>query len=139
MDRARSPVLNQLTDPLRVFDVGLGAGDVAQVMRVQQPALEALLERLEDRLPIHAGGLHPDERHTGFGQPSGELGEPAERGAERPCLLIPPSTAGARNADGRHDVVAMHIETRAPLHHHIHSPAPFARRLTCRPEGTSQG
>jgi hypothetical protein len=95
-------------------------------MCVQQPALDALLERLEDRLPIHAGGLHPGQRHTGFGQPSGELGEPAERGTERSCLLIPPSTAGARNADGRHDVVAMDIETRAALHRHI-------------PEGTFQG
>ena len=52
-----------------------------------------------------------------------------------------PLPASARDvlALGRHDIVAMHIESRASFHHHIHCPAPFRRRLTCRPEGTYQG
>ena len=76
---ADQAVLDQLADPGRVADVGLAAGDVAQVVRVQEPALEPLLERLEHRLPVHAGGLHPDERDAGLRQPGGELGEPCER------------------------------------------------------------
>jgi hypothetical protein len=90
-------------------------------MRVQKPALEPILERLEHRLPIDTGRLHPDERHARLGQPGGELGEPAERRPERSRLLIPPATTTARHADGRHDIVAMHVKPRAPLHHHIHS------------------
>jgi hypothetical protein len=29
----------------------------------------------------------------------------------------------------------MHIETRAPLHHHIHSPAPFETTVDMSPGG----
>jgi acetylornithine deacetylase/succinyl-diaminopimelate desuccinylase-like protein len=53
-------------------------------------------------------------------QPRGELGELGERGPERSRLLIPAATTGARNPDGRHDIVAMHVESRAPLHDHVH-------------------
>ena len=122
-------MLDELADPLRVLDVGLATRDVAQVVRVEQPALEPILERLEHRLPIHAGGLHPDQRHTGLGQPAGELREPGERRLERLRLLVPLATTAARHADGRHDVVAMHVKTRAPLYDHIHSSAPFGRQL----------
>ena len=89
-------------------------------MRVEQPALEPILERLKDGLPVHAGGFHPDERHAELGQPLGEVSEPPKRRAERSRLLIPPATTAARDADGRHDIVAVHVESRAPLHHHIH-------------------
>jgi alkylhydroperoxidase family enzyme len=112
-------VLHELADPLGVLDVGLPPGDVAQVVRVEQPALEPILQRLEHGLPVHAGGLHPDERHPCLGQPRRELSEPRERRAERPGLLVEAATTRARDANGRHDVVAMHIQTRAPLHHHI--------------------
>jgi hypothetical protein len=118
-------MLDELADPLGVLDVGLAARDVAQVVRVEQPAFEALLERLEHGLPVHAGRFHPDERHAELGQPGAEVSEPAERRAERSCLLVPSATSGARDADGRDDVVAVHVETRAPFHHHIHRCAPF--------------
>ena len=132
-------MLHELADPFGVLDVGLAAGDVAHVMRVEQPALEPLFKRLEHGLPVHAGGLHPDERHAGLGQPASELREPGKRRAERPGLLIPATATLARHADSRHDLVAMHVETRASLHDHIHLLLPSRRRLTCRPEGTSQG
>jgi hypothetical protein len=113
-------VLHELADPLGVLHVGLPPGDVAQVVRVEQPALEPILERLECGLPVHAGGFHANERHAELGQPGGEVGEPSKRRAERSRLLIPAATTGARDADGRHDIVAMHVESRAPLHDHIH-------------------
>ena len=122
--RAHQPVLHQLANPLGVLDVGLAPGDVAQVVRVEQPALKAILERLEDRLPIHAGGLHPDERDLELGQPLPERRAAAERRRKRPCLLIPAAATAARNAHGRDHVVAVHVKPRAPLHHHIHASAP---------------
>ena len=129
-------MLHELADPLRVLHIRLATRNVAQVMRVQKPALKPILERLEHGLPVHARGLHPNERHARLGQPRSELREPAERRAERFGLLIPAATTRARNTHGRHDIVAMHIETRAPLHHHIHSPAPFETTVDSRPEGT---
>jgi hypothetical protein len=113
-------VLHELADPFGVFDVGLAAGDVAQLLGVEQPALKPLLERLEDRLSVHAGRLHPDERDRGGGQPFGEVGQPRKRRPERPRLLIRSPATLAGDTDGRHDIVAMHVKTRAPLHHHIH-------------------
>jgi len=82
-----------------------------------------------------ARGLHPDRRHTGVGQPAGKLSEPGERWLERPGLLIEAAATGARHADRRHNLVAMHVETRAPLYDHIHSTAPFGRQLTLSPGG----
>ena len=40
-------MLDELADPLGVLDVGLLAGDVAQVPRVQQPALDVVFEYVE--------------------------------------------------------------------------------------------
>ena len=91
----------------------------AQVLRIQKPALEAILERLKDGLPIHARGLHPDQRHPELRQPRSELREPGERRPERSRLLVPAAATLARDADRRHNIVAMHVESRAP--HYITS------------------
>jgi hypothetical protein len=95
------------------------------VVRVEQPALEAILERPKDGLPAHAGRFHPDKRDAELREPGAERRQPTERRAKRSCLLVPAATSGAWDADGRDDVVAVHVKTRAPLHHHIHRCAPF--------------
>ena len=123
--RAHKPVLHELADPFGVLDVGLSPRDVVQVLRVKQPALKALLERLKHGLPVHAGCFHPDQRHPGLGEPLAEPPEPSERRAKRSRLLIPPATTSARHADRRDHVVAVHVKTRAALHQNIHRSAPF--------------
>ena len=70
--------MDELADPLGVRDVGLAPGDVAQVMRVEQPALEAILERLKDSLPVHAGGLHPDRRDAALTEPRAQRRQPRQ-------------------------------------------------------------
>ena len=118
--RSHQPVRDQLADPLGILDVRLAAGDVAHVLRVQQPALKALLQRLKDGLPVHAGRLHPDEGDREPSQPLAKLRESGHRRAERLRRLHPATTVVARDPHRRHDVVAMHVQTRAPLDHHIH-------------------
>src|SRR3954453_9471714 len=61
--------LPQLTQPLRVGDVGLAAGHVLDVPRVAQRQLEVVLEHVPDRLPVDAGGLHRHMRDAVRGQP----------------------------------------------------------------------
>src|SRR6266542_298538 len=117
--RPHQPMLDQLADPGRVGDVGLAAGHVAQMPRIQQPTLEALLEQIEDRLPVTAGRLHPDQRHPVTRQPVSERHQPARRRLERARLLQPlPTTAG--HAHGRGHAVLMHIEPGTALDETIH-------------------
>jgi hypothetical protein len=113
-------MLHQLADPFRILHVSLAAGNVAHVVRVEKPALKPILERLECRLPIHAGRLHPNQGHARLGQPPSELPQPTERRPERPDLLIKAATTSARDADGRHDIVTMHIKPCTSINHHIH-------------------
>ena len=96
--RAHQSVLDQLADPLRVLDVGLASGDVAQVTRVQQPALELVLEQEVDGAPVDTGRLHPDHRHGEAAQPVGERQEPRGRGRKRVRLSCrrPPAPSGTR-------------------------------------------
>ncbi|MBB6420064.1 hypothetical protein HDC93_005682 [Streptomyces sp. AK010] len=58
--RAHQPALKDPGDPHRVADIGLAAGHVAQMRRVDQPAGEPPLQRGEDGLPVHPGRLHTD-------------------------------------------------------------------------------
>lgn len=67
--------------------------------------------------------FNPDQRHAGLSQPVRELCEPGERRLERLVLLIPAAATLARHADRRHDVVAMHVESRTPLYQRIHGAA----------------
>jgi hypothetical protein len=133
--RPHQSVLHELADPFGVLDVGLSPGDVVQVVRVEQPALKALLERLKYGLPVHAGGLHPDQRHAGLGEPLGERRKPGERGAKGSRLLIPATPSGARDAHRCDHVVAVHVKTRAPLHQNIHRRAPSETTVYVSPGG----
>ncbi len=63
----------QVSDPLRVVDVGLAARYGLQMLRVDQQQLEAFLEQVEYRLPVTAGALHRDVRHAPLRQPLAQL------------------------------------------------------------------
>src|SRR6266542_6498800 len=87
------PVLEQLAAPGRVDHVALAPGHVVQMLSVQEPALEAPPEHVEDGLPVDAGRLHPDERHTEAFQPVGQRLELTDRAAEAARLLLAPAPA----------------------------------------------
>jgi hypothetical protein len=60
--RPHQPVLKQLAEPLGVLDVGLAAGHVLDVLGVNEPELEVVLEQVIDRPPLDARRLHRDVR-----------------------------------------------------------------------------
>ena len=136
--RAHQPVRDQLADPLRVLHIRFPAGDIAKVLSVQEPALEPILQYAEHRLPVHAGRLHPHQRHRERRQPLAQLGQSPDRRAERPRAQLEAAAILARDPDRRHDVVTVHIKTSAPLDHFIH-PLPPSETINSspRPEGAS--
>jgi hypothetical protein len=105
---ADQAVFDQLGDPGRVGHIGLAAGHVTQVGRVQQPALDLVLQQLPDRLPGAPGRLHPDP------------GSPRSWSATRPTAATRRSSP--RTCASRSDV---HHPHQAPRHRW--SPSPCAR------------
>src|SRR5436190_4351819 len=89
------------------------------MLRVQKPALEALLEQVVDRLPVAAGRLHPDQRHPVTPQPIGQRHQPARRRLERARLLQPLATTTG-HPYGRGNRVLVHIQAGAALDEAIH-------------------
>jgi hypothetical protein len=71
--RAHQPVLDQLRDPQRIGDIGLAAGHIMQMLGVDDPHREVVLEDVVDRFPIHPGRFHPDQFHPLHGQPGSKL------------------------------------------------------------------
>src|SRR3954454_7830318 len=80
--RGRSiALLGDLAQPHRVQPVGLGpAGQVLDVMSVDQPRLEPVLQQIERRPPVVARRLHHHPGHPQGGQP---VGQPEQRGGHR--------------------------------------------------------
>ena len=65
----QQPMLQQLGDPHAVMDVRLPPRDLLDMRRIDEQAGEVALERVEHRLPIHAGTLHRHMRHPMGRQP----------------------------------------------------------------------
>jgi hypothetical protein len=97
------------------------------MLGVQEPALEAPLEHVEDGLPVDAGRLHAHQRHPEAVQPVGERLELPDRGAEaaRLLLALAPALALARHPHRGNDAVAVHIKPRAALNDDVHHLPPF--------------
>jgi hypothetical protein len=99
------------------------------VLRIEQPALDAVLERVEHRLPVHARRFHPDECYAEFFEPITELDQVARDRGERLRLLA--ATLAIRNANRRNDRFAVYVESGAPLDNLIPWDALFESR--CAP------
>jgi hypothetical protein len=70
-------VLQQLSQPGRVADIGLAAGEDLDVAGVDQQQLEAcLLQHIPDGLPVLARGLHHHLGDPLAGQPVGQRLQP---------------------------------------------------------------
>jgi len=112
-------MLDQLADPLSIGDIGLAAGDVAQVLGIQKPALAVLLEHVEDRLPVAAGRLHADQRHPVARQPVEQPEQSGGGGRETPHLLVT-SPPLARHPHAGHDRVPVDVQAGAALDQCVH-------------------
>jgi hypothetical protein len=125
-------VLHQLADPLRILHIGFASRHVAQVPSIQQPALDLVFEHIKHRLPIHAGRLHADQRHTHRHQPVAQPHQIDRHRLKRARCLLAPTSRPWRSYT-RHHGVLVDIQASTPLDHNVHGflpGPPFRRRKT---------
>jgi hypothetical protein len=127
---AQQPTLQQLTQPGRIADVGLAAGQDLDVAGIDQQQLQpALLQHIPTGLPVLPRRLH---HHLGDAlglQPVGQrLQARGERrvGADLLAASSPTPTRAARvrDADAGHHLVLADIQRRGPFHDQLHRPPP---------------
>ena len=94
--------------------------------RVDQQALELVLEDRPHRLPVHAGGLHRHVRDAMRRQPVAQRQQPLHRGLELGHVLQPPAAA-IGHTDRGGDLRLVHVNTghtlKDPIEHLLHLPA----------------
>jgi hypothetical protein len=89
----------ELLDLLTVEHVGLSAGHVLELPRVDESDLEAArTEELEDGDPVHASGLHRPGRDVTAGEPVGQGVQIRGEGPER-AAVAPRGVAAVRDGD----------------------------------------
>ena len=95
--------------------VRLPAGDVLDVLRVAQPHLEAVLQGVERRLPVHPGApAWPTNFDLPVGQPFPQPRQCCGRG-RKPLLLNARSTSSNRHPNAHRDAVAVNIQSSDPV------------------------
>jgi RNA-directed DNA polymerase len=87
---------------------------VLDVLGVDQPGLEAVLEQVERRPPVVAGRLHHHPGHSQVGQP---VAQPEQRGGHGGdgADLLHPLPAGAGHPGAAHHLGLAHIECGDPF------------------------
>ena len=64
-------MLEQLSNPLAILDIGLAPGHGFDALSIHQHDLALTFENIPDGLPVHAGGLHRHLSHLMALQPVG--------------------------------------------------------------------
>jgi len=109
--RSQQPGLDQPAQPLGVTDIGLAAGDLLDVPRVDQQAPERVLQDRPRQLPIHAAGLHRHLLDAKRVKPIPQRKKPAHRRRELlNVLLAAPTLSG--NPHARRDRRLVNIQRR---------------------------
>ena len=133
----QQPGFGELAQPRRVGDVGLAARDLLDVPRVDQHAVELVLQDRPRRLPIDAGGLHHHLRDAVAGEPVAQRQQPAHGGRElRDVLLAPAAHAGHARARGHLRLVD--VQRRRALDDRLHCSPPSGRPFHDRRPGASE-
>jgi hypothetical protein len=131
--RADQAVLDELADPGRIAAVGLAAGDVAQVVGVEQPALELVFQQVGHRFPGGAGGLHADHAHLQGAYQAPTANSPSAMAWEGTGLLAA-FPVWARHADAGRDGLVVHVQPSATLDQLVHRTPPGSATVACPQE-----
>ncbi len=113
----------ELSDPLRIFDVGLASGHGLDVRGIEQPDLKGAFEQVEDGFPILSCALDADMGAPAFGQPVGEAQQLARGRAKGLNLAHPRASLVACQLTDHHRAL-MDVNASAPLEDHLHALPP---------------
>ena len=103
-------VLQQLGQPLRIFDIGLTARHMLDMRRVDQQDFDYSFEDIEDRLPVFACALYRHVRTALRDQPISQDEQLTGHGGKGARLLLPASFRGWAQ-EARDDRPFMDIQT----------------------------
>jgi hypothetical protein len=111
--------LREPAQPGCIRDVGLAARDLLDVPRVDQQAVELVLQDRPRRLPIDAGCLHHHLLDPMRAQPVAQAEQSADRGGELGNALFT-LAAVVRDAHARGDLRLVDIQRRRALDDQLH-------------------
>ncbi len=115
----------QVCDPVRILDVALAPGDIANVHRICQGELDRAVEHVPHRLPVDARRFHRRMRATVGTEPIRQLQQSARRRRERLVVVLHrPPRRQPHTRDHRRRV---DIQPRASLMQDFHHRLPLRR------------
>src|SRR2546422_3209494 len=117
------PMLQEIGNPLGVFEVGLATSDGFDMLGIDHQQLEVAFQQIVNGFPEHASTLHSDMRHAQAFEPVAQ-GQPVSRhGVEGAPLFVELSVNIWRVSAG-HDRPLVDVQTRAAFVHHMHVSPP---------------
>jgi hypothetical protein len=119
---AQEAVLKELRNPFAVLGIGLSAGNLLNVLGVDQQDLEAPFEEVLDGFPEDPRGLHGHVSHLPLSQPIAKGQQISGHRPELPHLL---SALPSKDAD--HDRLLVDVQTGTRRIHQIQLIPPGAR------------
>src|SRR5438552_18773313 len=81
-------MLQEISDPLAVFSVGLTTRNRLDVVRIHQQQLEMALQHSPDWSPVHTRRFHADVTHFVFSKPVIQLQQIGDHGLKTTYLLL---------------------------------------------------
>jgi hypothetical protein len=134
---AEQAEFQELGEPLAVPHVRLPARDHLDVLGVHEEQLEAPLEEVVDRPPVHASGLHRDMGAPGGGQPVHQVQQLPRRGPEGAHLVVASRRVAGCTQTGGHARL-VYVEPATHRVQDVHGRPRFLRRAVRRsPRGRS--
>ena len=101
----------QISDPFRIFDVGLAPRHILDVLGIHHQQLEVAFEYVVHRLPVFACALHRYVRHAFRPQPVRQPQQVCRHRAKRANLVLLLTLHSTCDA-ARHHRLLVHIQPR---------------------------
>src|SRR5437667_10969848 len=120
-------MLQEISDPLAVFSVGLTTRNRLDVVRMHQQQLEMALQHSPDWSPVHTRRFHGDVTHFVFSKPVSQLQQIGGHGSKT-TYLLPLLPIRSTADDTGINTLLMYIQSRASSMTDFHSHPFLGRR-----------
>lgn len=141
-------MLQELNQPAGIFDIGLSARDILDVVHIDQQEFEMTFQQIVNGVSVGSGAFQGDMSDLSLLQPVAQGEDLGGEGGEL-AFFEERLAVGIRSKAAGLDAGLMHIECGAMSEQHFPLPAPFTKRTpgrrthsairdccTCFPEGS---